>query len=289
VGWEARIPPKGKGRSGLSVDTPFNLVDSDIRHCGSNGITIRLDSGVLWHVWGHLGRRSDMGIHTAYSVDDGVTWHGWRRGLSAAIPGSFSPRAHNLYGLKRPWATQWRDGLAVFWQDEEGLRWSRFNGKEWSPAEVIDAEAKHKQETTGYRANGSAVTLGTEDIFLTATGRDGVLHWDGKSWKTELPEASDQGMLSVAGKTVVLVKAGAQQPRWYGKVWERKTKIECWKRKADCEWEGPIDVGGGEFSIPVYRGYAGFAVPRISPPNFVPVVWSAMGEENLRLVRVAVE
>ena len=289
-GWEVRTPLKGTRSETYAVGKDYNLVDSDIRHCVSSGMTLRLDSGELWHVWGHLSRWSQMGVHAKRSLDDGITWAAWRHGDSAGIPGSFSPRAGNTYGYKCPWATEWRDGIAAFWQDEKGLQWSRFDGGKWSPVEVIDPKATFHQQECGYRASGSAVTLGAEEIFVSATGVKGVLHWNGRSWRREIPGAHDQGYLSRAGKTVVLITAGTQRPRWYGGLsWGRKAKLECWRRRATGRWDGPFDLAGGEFEITVYRGYAGFVAPRVCPPNFVPVVWNARGETDLKLVRVPVK
>ena len=86
----------------------------------------------------------------------------------------------------------------------------------------------------------------------------------------------------------MLVRAGA----WKGggsRYWSRKAKLECWKRGKNGRWEGPVALGGGGFDIVVYRGYPNFAVPRVSPPNFVPVVWNKKGETILRLTRIPVE
>ncbi len=286
-GWTVRPPPRVD--DSYDVGRNSNLIDSDIRHCVSNGSTVRLGSGRLWHVWGHLDRRSRMGVHAKCSDDDGVTWRSWRHGRSAGIPGSFAERARNLYGYKRPWLTTWRDGVACFWQDHDGLKWSRFGGTQWSPVEVVDPQAVYRQEESGFRPNSSAVTIGDEDIFVTAVNVDGVLHWDGESWGREIPEAGDQGLLSRAGNAVVLVTAGRHKPGWYGgRHWSRNARLQCWQRDATGEWRGPVDLAGGEFEILVYRGYPNFAVPRISPPNFVPVVWSAKDQRDLQLIRVPV-
>jgi len=290
-GWEARIPPKGRSRDGYNVGSKTNLIDSDMRHCSYTGMTLRLDSGILWHVWGHIGRWSSMGIHAKYSVDDGVTWHSWQPGKSAGIPGSFGARTGKLYSYKRCWATEWRDGLAVFWhdwQDKNKLQWSRFDGKKWSKVETIKEFEKARSKAKCAKTYGTAVRLGKEELFVAAAIMDGVLHWNGKSWKHEIPEAGSQGYLTVAGKTVVLVNAGPLKYKW-GKGWHVDgANLRYWKRTPQGKWEGPTQISDGTYEIFVYRGMPNFRAPRIAPPNFVPVVWSKKGENNLRIHRIPV-
>jgi len=62
-GWEARFP---------------TILDSDIRHCGSNASVVRLRSGPfkgrLWAGWGQIGREHAIDVHVKFSDDDGRTW-----------------------------------------------------------------------------------------------------------------------------------------------------------------------------------------------------------------------
>lgn len=268
-GWDYRRPP--------------SILDSDIRHCGSNDYAIRLTQGAhvgrLWAVWGEVDRFRSLVVHAKFSDDDGVTWN--LPGKGAYVPGSReSYFTYNTYGYQQPRCTPWNDGIAVFWQDEQGLRWNRFDGKQWGQMQVIDADATPllaPTENESFRVPGSCVTVGKDEIYLTAWKIPGVLHWDGRQWKRELPEAVDAGMLTVCGgKDVMLFTAGStEQPPAYKRVAiTKQAPVLCYRRQADGSWAKPLDLSGGPTTILEYRQMTALIVPPCSPPNFAPVAWS---------------
>ena len=125
-----------------------------------------------------------------------------------------------------------------------------------------------------YHAVGSAVTVGTDEIFLTATNVPGVLRWDGRSWKKEPVEAVDGGLLTVCGRTVMLFTAGKADRQWRGLQYTRKAQIRCYRRSPDGKWRGPVNLTKGEITLHEYRGIPALVVPPYSPPNFAPLAWS---------------
>ena len=311
---DVAVVSSGPGCAGIGVPTPrqhfskytftgtgyerrpwASVLDSDMRHCASAASVIRLDAGAhagrLWATWGALDRMRRLVVHARYSDDDGVTW--WHDGKGAMVPGSAeSPLAINSYGYQQPRVTAFGDHAAVFWQDAKGLRWSRFNGRVWSPAEVIDAEATAKlavSEGESFRVPGSVVTLGSDGVFLTAWGRAGVYHYNGKSWRRELPGADDAGVLTVSGGRVVcLVTAGStEQPPPEKRIEiTRKATVRCYRRRRDGTWTTPVDLSGGEVTLHEYRQMLAVLAPPASPSGFVPVAFS--DGRKIRLVRVPV-
>jgi hypothetical protein len=269
------------------------ILDYDIRHCGSAASVVRLPAGAaagrLWAAWGEVDRLRRLVVHCKYSDDDGKTW--WQSGGSALVPESHdSDFSLNTYSYQQARITYFRGHAAVFWQDAKGLRWSRFDGKAWSPAEAIDADAKAKvavSENEGFRVPGSVVTVGEDQVFLTAWNRPGVFHFDGKSWKRELTDADDAGMLTVlGGKDVCLVTMGHTEeppPDKRIKV-TRETKVLCYRRKPDGTWDAPLDLAGGPVKLLEYRQMTGVVVPPASPANFAPVAFS--DGEKIWLVKV---
>jgi len=302
-GWEVSEPVGAKKSRYLTYKPGMkkNLVDADIRHCLHNGSSVRLDSGIIWHAWGHIDRKFSMPVHVKYSIDNGTSWHCWQHGRVASIPGSHGKPSYdstNYYSYKQPSVTEWENGIAVFWQEQitnpggiiimdKCIKWSRFDGKKWSEIDTIDIKPYYANVSSGKGAKpyGVAITLGKE-IFLSNMNLNGVLHYNGTSWKNEIPEAGGRGFLSKAGKTLVYVSPEVPKGK---RTRGLSAKLRYWKRAPGGGWKGPVDITEGKVEFGAMKGYPGFRLPRISPPNFVPVVWSEKGSNDLKLVRIPVE
>jgi hypothetical protein len=275
-GWEARFP---------------DILDSDIRHCGSNASVVRLRSGPfkgrLWASWGQIGREHTIDVHVKFSDDDGRTWFPWGKG--AALPGSQSAEwSDGTYGYPETVVCPYKEHVACFWRHKRGcgVMWSVYDGSDWSdPVEVSPVYLNNMDGA--YRATMSAVTKGDQEIFFTATGLDTVLHWDGGSWSNEFVHIEDGGMLSLAGDIVTLFTSGKVNRRWKGVRWQRRAILRCYERLPNGRWENPVNLTP-EFTLDEYRSLAGFSVPPYAPENFIPLVWSNYDEGTVKLLKVPV-
>ena len=274
--WEARFP---------------TILDSDIRHCGSNASVVRLRSGPfkgrLWASWGHIGREHAIGVNVKFSDDDGQTWIPWGKG--AALPGSqWADWSDGTYGYPETVVTPYKEHVACFWRHKRkcGVKWSAYDGSDWSAPAVVSPITLDDMDGA-YRATMSAITKGDREIFFTAIGLNTVLRWDGKSWDAEPVRIKDGGMLSLAGDIVTLFTTGKVHRRWKGVRWQRRTILRCYQRLPSSQWEGPVDLTP-EFTIDEYRSLAGFSVPPYAPENFIPLVWSDYDEGTVKLLRVPV-
>lgn len=276
VGWQAEHP---------------GILDSDIRHCGSNASVVRLSRGPfkgrLWASWGEIGREHAIGVHAKYSDDDGRTWVPWGKG--AALPGSQSADwSDGTYGYPETVVCPYKDHVACFWRHKRGcgVKWSVFDGSDWSvPTEVSPVTLDDMDGA--YRATMSAIANRDREIFFTATGLNTVLRWDGRLWRAEPVRIEDGGMLSLAGDIVTVFNAGKVNRRWRGIRWQRRTIIRYLQRLPDGRWKGPVDLTP-EFNIDEYRSLAGFSVPPYAPENFVPLAWSDCDEGLVKLLKVPV-
>ena len=275
---------------GWQVEHPV-ILDSDIRHCGSNASVTRLRSGPfkgrLWASWGEIGREHAIGVHVKYSDDDGQTWVPWGKG--AAIPGSQSSDwSDGTYNYPETVVCPYKDHVACFWRHKRGcgVKWSVFDGSGWSaPVEVSPITLNDMDGA--YRATMSAVTRGDREIFFTATGLNTVLGWDGKSWRTEPIRIEDGGMLSLAGDVLAVFSSGKVNRRWKGIRWQRRTALHCFQRLRGGQWEGPVELIP-EFNMDEYRSLAGFSVPPYAPENFIPLAWSDYDDGTVKLLKVPV-
>jgi hypothetical protein len=275
-GWEVRYP---------------SILDSDIRHCGSNASVVRLPSGPfkgrLWASWGQIGREHSMDVHVKFSDDDGRTWLPWGKG--AALPGSQSAEwSDGTYGYPETVLCPYKEHVACFWRHKRrcGIKSSIYNGSDWSaPVEISPATLDDMDGA--YRATMSAVTKGQCELFFTATGLNTVLRWDGKSWYKESVNIEDGGMLSLAGDVVTLFTSGKVNRRWKGVQWQRRAILQCYQRRPNGRWEGPVNLTP-EFTIDEYRSLAGFSVPPYAPTNFIPLAWSDYDEGTVKLLKIPV-
>ena len=275
-GWEARFP---------------DILDSDIRHCGSNASVVRLRSGPfkgrLWASWGQIGREHAIDVHVKFSDDDGRTWIPWGRG--AALPGSQSAKwSDGTYSYPETVLSPYKEHVACFWRHKRrcGIMWSVYDGSDFSAPARISPVTLDDMDGA-YRATMSAVTKADSEIFFTATGLNTVLRWDGKSWHNESVRIEDGGMLSLAGDVVTLFTAGKVDRRWKGVRWQRRASLRCYQRRPNGRWEGPVNLTP-EFTIDEYRSIAGFSVPPYAPENFVPLAFSDYDEGTVKLLKVPV-
>jgi len=272
--WEARFP---------------TILDSDIRHCGSNASAVRLPAGPfrgrLWASWGEIGREHAIGLHVKFSDDDGRTWTPWGRG--AAIPGSQAAKwSDGTYSYPETVLSPCEEHVACFWRHKRqcGVKWSVYDGLEWSaPVEI--SRVTLDDMDGAYRATMSAITKGDREIFFTATGLNTVLRWDGRSWHSEPVRIEDGGMLSLAGDIVTLFTSGKVNRRWKGVRWQRRAILCCYWRLPNGQWDGPVDLTP-EFTMDEYLSLAGFSVPPYAPDNFIPLVWSDSDEGTVKLLKV---
>ena len=183
-GWEARLPAR--------------IIDCDIRHCGHNGSAVRLTRGPapgrIWAGWGEIDRNHVNGVHVKFSDDDGETWFTWGKG--GLLPGSQQGDWSNgTYGYPNVVMVPCKDHVACIWQHVGGpVQWSRYDGAAWSPPQEI-CKIDRKGD---YGGGMSAVTTAAGELFLTGTGIDTVLRWDGKDWACEPIAVADGGLLSLA-------------------------------------------------------------------------------------------
>jgi hypothetical protein len=273
-GWQARFP---------------TILDSDIRHCGSNASVVRLRSGPfkgrLWASWGQIGREHEMCVHVKFSDDDGRTWIPWGKG--ALLPGSQAAKwSDGTYGYPETVVSPYKEHIACFWRHKRrrGVMWSFYDGAGWSIPQEISTVTLDDMDGA-YRATMSAITKGDREIFFTATGLNAVLRWDGKSWQSESVSIEDGGMLSLAGDTVMLFTSGKVNRRWKGLRWKRRAILRCYRRLSNERWEGPLELTP-EFNIDEYRSMTGFSVPAYAPENFIPLIWSDYDEGNIKLLKV---
>jgi len=277
--------------TGFKAELP-TILDSDIRHCGSNASVVRLPSGPhrgrLWASWGQIGRAHSVCVHAKYSDDDGRTWVPWGKG--ALVPGSeASEWSDGTYGYPETVITPYGSYVACFWRHKRrcGVLWSVYDGTGWSPPSEVSSITLDGMDGA-YRATMSTVTKGETEVFLTATGLGTVLRFDGKSWNAAPIQCEDGGMLSLAGDVVTLFNAGKVNRRWKGIDWSRQTVLRYFRRSPDGRWEGPHDLIS-ELNIHEYRSLAGYYVPPYAPANFVPLVWSDFDEGTVKLLKVPID
>ncbi|MHC4916798.1 MAG: sialidase family protein [Planctomycetota bacterium] len=257
-----------------------SVVDRDVRHCPERYEAIRLADGRLWAAWDHYERTAGIPVRAKFSDDGGKTWqHGGRLGRVSpplnlgSLPTlvSFGPDGAGI-------AYNWRAKHKVFFTrfDQEafdklhaeylaqkgkgGVPWDRFATRSaWTPPEPLP------------KGEGVASALGTPDgrVFVAVRKPDCVLVWDGKAWTESLAGAA--GILTRCGQRIVLVA----KDKGGRKITVRVMSGDKW---------GPARTVAEEESA-----IKSLAVPRVSPPNFVPVAWSFTADKNaIRTLRVAI-
>ncbi len=276
--------------TGWRAESP-TILDSDIRHCGSNASVVRLRGGPhrgrLWASWGQIGRAHRIGVHAKYSDDDGRTWVPWGKG--ALLTGSEASQwSDGTYGYPETVIAPYGDHVACFWRHKQGcgVLWSVYDGSKWTPPSEVSPITLDGMDGA-YRATMSAVTKGRTEVFFTATGLDAVLRFNGKSWIAAPIKCDDGGMLSLAGDVVTLFNAGKVNRRWQGLDWSRRAVLRYYRRSSDGRWEGPHDLTA-ELNIHEYRSLSGYSVPPYAPAGYVPLVFSDFDDGTVKLLKVPV-
>jgi len=295
----------GTGR-GWAMRELRSLADCEPRHCTATQSAFRADSGRLWLSYGVLSRLNRTCIHVRYSDDDGLSWRPLELGRTGRIPGSLWPyegrlKGHDfgLYVKNDPYPAMvpLGKGFACLWhnrREKSGqhveLHFARFDGERWLPKETVP----YPKEKTQFRSlpRLHAVSLGAKELFVLTAYANGVLHYRRGEWVRELPEApASLSWPCVAGGKTLMVIAALPQPG--GKMRGRShltapVVFRAWQRDADGRWIGPRELARETEPLPIDDNWTGFQVPRVSPPNFVPIVW-ANGGDWIKVLRVPVQ
>jgi hypothetical protein len=261
---------------------PVRVVDRMARHCPVWYEINRLPNGRLWAAWDHYGRRHRVRIKALFSDDGGVTWqHGGALGFldgNARLGSAPRLAAFGNDGVMCLWRTgQGRskrvlfsrfdqaafDGMIAAYSEQDPddkIAWDRFaRTSAWTKAEPLPK---------GISVHSA---VGTPDgkVYAAVSGPSAVLVWDGEKWTESLEGTS--GLLTRCGEHIGL---------FYKADEGRRIR---WRMLAEGNWSdarGAAEEAGGVKSI---------AVPRVSPPNFVPLAWSITEKaEVIRTVRVPV-
>ncbi|MBM4032895.1 MAG: hypothetical protein FJ291_14060 [Planctomycetes bacterium] len=294
----------GAGK-GWSLRELRAFADCEPRHCSATQTAFRAEGGRLWLGYGVLSRLNRTCTHVRYSDDDGLSWRPIELGKTGRVPGSLWPADRRLDGTDfgtyvksdpAPCLVELGKGFACLWhnrREKSGqhvpLHFARHDGERWLPTETVP----YPQERTELHSlpRLHAVSLGGKEIFVLTAYANGVLHYRDGAWTRELPEApaSVTWPCVAGGKTLVLI-AAIPQPGGKSRGSARLTApvvFRAWQRGPDGRWTGPRDLAREEEPLPLDETWAGFQVPRFSPPNFVPIVW-ANGGEWLKVLRVPV-
>jgi len=279
------------------------LVDCDLRHCNSNQSIVRASTGRLYAAYGYTSRLGTIAVGVRYSDDDGHTWKSWRPGKNGILPGGIHSQDDGIgfgYTFEEPCLVPLAKHVACIWCKRVGyeyreIKWSRFDGRQWSPVETI-VETKKRDAYNPTRPAVHAVSVGDSEVFMVNALYKGVLHFEGGRWSREADEVPAGSRVSVAGdKHIVVIAARGEESDLStspGVVEaEGAVDLQVWHRLAEGHWNGPLTVAGEPVPLasPDNRWYArpGFVVQPYAPPNFVPVAWSC-GKNWVKVLRVPV-
>jgi len=238
--------------------TPSSVVS---RSSGAGGggacFALRLDTGRIWASWCQRTRYGNSSqVQAKFSDNGGKTWHSWRPGKTSSVS---KPSRWLSSSTPAPLA-QYGENVACFWN----AFCSFFDGETWSEP--------HKWTKKGGYIVNSTVTMGSDkkEIFVYGTLYDGkgiVARWDGSDWKQEKVPGivSYPGLLTVSGDKLVLV--GVDTPMRRKKKYADTILMSV--RGKDGTWSEAKVVSAERAKI------SNIAVPLESPPNFVPVAWTA--------------
>jgi len=291
------------GADGWEQRKEAALVDCDLRHCNSNQSIVRAATGRLYAAYGYCSRLGTIAVGVRYSDDDGRTWHSWQPGKNGILPGALHSQEDGIgfgYTFEEPCLVPLDGHVACIWCKRIGyeyreIKWTRFDGREWTPLEVI-VETKKRDAYNPTRPAVHAVSVGEREIFMVNALYKGVLHYKDGHWTREAEEIPPGSRISVAGdKHIVVIAAHGKESDQSTSpgVVEGKGAVElrAWHRPADGQWEGPVTVAAEPVPLasPDNRWYArpGFVVQPYAPPNFVPVAWTC-GKNWVKVLRVPV-
>ncbi len=255
----------------------FHLVDVDVRHCPAQTTVLRLKSGRIWAAWDHQVRHGPGIVRLKCSDDDG---RNWRRPPESR----FLEKERTTLGGGPVLAPYGKNGLAIFWRNPHyHLMWARTeDGKTWVKPELARKKAAVK----------AAVTVGEKDVFVSnapgartrlafiAAADAVVMRWDGEKWNEE------PGAWKKASGKVTSPNLSVSGKRLYAAWCERGAEGDIVKvslRKADGSWTPAFTAASGESKL------ENLVVPRISPPNFLPLAWSPAHHKWVKVLRVPLE
>ncbi|MFH1022299.1 MAG: sialidase family protein [Planctomycetota bacterium] len=249
-----------------------SIVDTDVRHCPEWYDVIRLPNGRLWGAWDHETRLARIQIRARFSDDNGKTWqHGGDHGyLGGPVALGNMPQL----------AAFGQDGAAMAFACQKKVRFSRFDQKAFDDLYAAYLQQKSKENlpwdrfTAGKSAwtaleilpkgQGVSSILGMPDgrVFVAVTGPDAVLVWDGKTWNESLADGS--GILTRVGDDKVAIVYGNN----------KECKKILFRLMTGGVWSDP------KTAVEEESGVKSLSVPRLSPPNFIPLAWSLNADAN---------
>ncbi len=257
------------------------VIDPDVRHCPEWFEVIRLPNGRLWAAWDHYQRLKGITILARFSDDHGKTWqHGGKLGnVSPPLNLGSTPRLIAFGANEAGIAYSWRAGHKAYFtrfdqkafdgmyedyrkqKPEEKRPWDRFAQKSaWTEPQLLPK---------GQEVH-SALGMPDGRVVAAVTKPAAVLVWDGSTWKESLSDST--GLLTRCGENVVLVCKDKTDRKIVFRVF-RKGKWSALRTAVD-------EVGGVK----------SFAVPRVSPPNYVPLAWSIAADKNaIRALRLGIK
>ncbi len=283
------------------------LADCEPRHCVASQSTFREASGRIWLAYGSLGRMNRSSISLRYSDDDALSWRPLREGTTGRIPNSYgerrdAPAGAYSYGEytkedPAPRLVPLNKGLACLWHhrkvygQETILHMARYDGQKWLPVETVPYDY---EKDAHFTPRLHALSMADQELFVLSTYSKGVLHYKDGDWNEELPEApAGLSRLCLAGdNTVMLIAAFPDLSKLTKKGYLQQAPVvfRAWQRGADGSWRGPRELAKVDqpISIGGALDWAGFRVPRFSPPNFVPLMWVG-SDHAIKVLRVPVE
>ncbi len=259
-----------------------SVVDRDVRHCPMQYEVIRLANGRLWAAWDHYQRLKGVPVRAKFSDDNGKTWqHGGRLGDVSpplnlgSLPTlvSFGAGGAGGVGLVYNWRAKQKLYFTRFDQGAFDRLYAEYSAQDGAPKLPWDRFAARSAWTAPVALpKGETVVsaVGTPDgrVFVAVTKPSCILVRQGKTWTESLTGAT--GLLTRCGDKIALVAKDAEG---------RKITIRI---MAKGKWKLPRTVVKEETVI------KSLAVPRVSPPNFVPVGWSFTANKNaMRTLRIA--
>ncbi|OGK03706.1 MAG: hypothetical protein A2487_15140 [Candidatus Raymondbacteria bacterium RifOxyC12_full_50_8] len=279
-----------KGSSGWSLDTFPVCVDADMRHCGYDASFCYLPSGRWWMAFGGKSRLWDDDVYpdkrlvlrAKYSNDQGISWHSWQYGKTAAIPGMSYMSSGRDY--TRSAIVPYGDHVAILFVGQTApwncLWWTYFDGTNWSTPQLVSSQA-----LAGYGAP-RAISINNQ-IYVTARGVNGVMHWNGSTWTQELASADNMGYLTrIGSEGVALVTYGSDIPESF-RVWTDFTgTVRLYRRDPQTgSWGSPEELSGGPITLNSFDRVPSLYVPPSCPSNMLVVGWN-IGYTKIKILKI---